>query len=107
MPKFFVGGLQDSDLDLECADKAEEFYDFFQKKHGSVGERLFKIEFRDHGRSVVAEVGKDIDSFREGSGFVMAIIENDSVVNVYTKRRLGVPIIVGREEVFERVYFDL
>ena len=79
-----------------------------QKKHGhSVGERrLFKIYFHDGGRSLAAEVGREIDGFREKSGLVIAIIETEEIINVFTNIRISDPILVGREEVFERVDFD-
>jgi hypothetical protein len=56
---------------------------------------------------MVAKVGKEIDGFRERAGFVLAIIETTTVVQVVTVRRtIDNPIMVGLNDVLWRVHFE-
>ena len=75
MPRFFIPGFEKPEDAIGVYDRLP------------TGQRLFSIGFRDRGRTMVAKVGKEIDGFRERAGFVLAIIETTTVVQVVTVRR--------------------
>ena len=71
--------------------------------------RLSCIQFTYHGKSLTAEVGRELAGFPEAVGDVLAIVETIAVLFVHTVARgalSATPISVGPKQVTRRQYFD-
>jgi len=97
----------------ESPDQAERVYASFVQNHGYpvVGQsvRLFRVTFSYHGRSLVAEVGKEVTGFPEPAGPVIGIVESPELLTIHTQLRGGLsatPILVSPGKVSERIYFE-
>jgi len=105
MPNFFVP-FSDS------PEQAERVYGAFLKNstYPPVGtSRLFRITFQFRGKSLVAEVGKEIVGFPENVGPVLGITEARQLVCIHTQLRGGLsatPILASPESISARQYFD-
>lgn len=104
MPNFFVPFT-------DTFEQAEEMYSMFRRQnpYEALPGRLFSVDFTDHGKISVAEVGKEIDGRHEKDGLVLAIIEGTGLVTIHTVARgglSGTPILVSPDEVRHRLYFD-
>ena len=68
--------------------------------------RLESITFTDRRTQATATVGRKLTGRLSGEGEVLAIIETDGIVNVYTTTRGNLAVLVGPGEVRSRHYFD-
>lgn len=97
----------------DSPEQAERVYQVFVQNHGypvAPGSgRLFSLAFRYGGRTLLVEVGQEINGFPEAAGEVLGIVETPELLTIHTRLRGGLsatPILVSPGEAGARVYFD-
>lgn len=106
MAKFFIPSSDDSA-------HAEQIYDEFcsQTTYPLTGtdRRLCGLAYTHDGKRLEATVGEDFADFPEVVGVVLAIVETQHLVYIFTVIRgalSATPIYVSPTEVLNRTYFD-
>ena len=105
MPSFFVPHTGSGDsAEVAYRDLVANAAATYALRHPTA--RLESITFTDRQTLATATVGRKLTGRLSGEGEVLAIIETDGLVNVYTSTRGDLPVMVGPGEVRSRRYFD-
>jgi hypothetical protein len=107
MPRFFVPLCASQD---QAADTYASLVEMSSHPLAHSGSRLFRVAFHYEERTVLAEVGENLEGWRESIGPVIGIVETTRLIHVYVlpspRAPTPYPILVSPGEVVERVYFD-
>jgi hypothetical protein len=104
--KFFIPHAKDA---AEAESVLSNIAKFVNTTVPPIGQRIFKLRYTHNGQEMIAEVGKPANSYyREGEQEVIAIIGEDPIMVCLPNRGVirGGPILVGKDSVIERVFFE-